>query len=103
FAFTHQKSKALDRRLLIFVVASPRLGKDGDGRGEGQLHEECGALPLARALRPDPPAMQLHELTRDGQAEPQSRRGLATARIGLAESLEDVREKLGDNSLAVVL
>src|SRR6266545_2294014 len=78
------------------VAARLRLGLDGrQGDGEGRALADLAADA-------DRPAVQVHVLQRDGQAEPGAAKGPGAVHVGPVEALEDVGQVLGRDALAVV-
>jgi hypothetical protein len=61
---------------------------------DGQLDTERRALPFPAAERVDRSAVELHDLARNGQAQPKTAVCARGRTVGLAEALEQVREKI---------
>src|SRR5438045_1320527 len=69
------------------VAALGLIGRPGDR--EGQLLGEDRALPFARALRVDRPAMRLHDVLHDRESEPEPAMRSGRARLTLLEPPAD--------------
>src|ERR671926_319942 len=67
-----------------------------------QADRESRAAPRACALSLDRAAVQLDQLTHDGETETETAVHARHARIGLAEAVEDVRQKLRCDAFAGV-
>jgi hypothetical protein len=91
-----QDARALDaRRQIARTVARRHAGLH---RGhERQRDGERRPLPFAVRMRRDAPAVHLDELARDREADAETACPASRAAVGLAEALEDVRQKTGDD------
>src|SRR5262245_16487771 len=67
------------------------LAPHGD---EGQADDERRSFALPFALDARRAAVQLRQLTHDGEAEPQSAMSSGGGRVRLTKTVEDVREKV---------
>ena len=94
---TPRRSGASAMRDVVWVGSPIGAGAAGGscaGSSDGQRHREGRAPALAFAARVDRPPVQLHEMTRHGQAEPEPAVAAGVRRISLAEALEDVGEEV---------
>src|SRR6185503_13072711 len=69
---------------------------DGDGaahRGKRQAHREGGTMAETTAVRFDRSAMQLDQVSDDGEPQPEPTFGARARRIRLTKALEDVRQE----------
>src|SRR5438552_1048895 len=89
---------------LAIEPAARRLGRDHVrvSGGEGKVDGEDGSAALARALSIDVAAVQLDDVSHDGEAEPEAAVSAADRRLALSESVEDERKELAANALARV-
>ena len=67
-----------------------------------QSNREDGSLPLAVAVRADGAAMHLYKVANNRKPKSESALSPAYRAIGLAEAVEDVRQKVGTDALSVV-
>ena len=89
---------------LAIEPAARRLGRNRVRvrGGEGKVDGEDGSAALARALSIDVAAVQLDDVSHDGEAEPEPAVSAADRRLALSESVEDERKELAANALARV-
>src|SRR6266481_4663859 len=89
---------------LAIEPAARRLGQDRVrvSRGEGKVDGEGGSVALARALGIDVPAVQLDDVSHDGEPEPEAAVSAADRCLALSEAVEDERKELVANALARV-
>ena len=69
---------------------------------QGNVERERGTVALAVALRPNAAAVHLGELLHDGHSKAQAAVAAGGRRVLLAESLENPRQELGLDALAVI-
>src|SRR5438445_782627 len=89
---------------LAIEPAARRLGRNRVRvrGGEGKVDGEDGSAALARALGIDVPAVQLDDVTHNGEAEPEAAVSAADRCLALTEAIEDERKELAANALARV-
>src|SRR5438105_7414553 len=82
---------------LAIEPAARRLGRDGVrvSGGEGKVDGEDGSAALARALSIDVAAVQLDDVTHDGEAEPEAAGSAGDRRLAPSEAAENERKPLG--------
>src|SRR5438105_5764283 len=82
---------------LAIEPAAHRLGQDRVrvGRGEGKVDGEGGTAALTRALGIDVPAVQLDDVSHDGEAEPEAAGSAGDRRLAPSEAAENERKPLG--------
>ena len=73
------------------------------GFGQWKVNREDGAAAQADALRHDVAAMQLYELLRDGETQPETGVALLPGRLALTELFEDMRKKIRVDARARIL
>ena len=68
----------------------------------GKTTVKVAPRPAPATLGAHPPAVKLHEVTDDGQPQPEAGVSPAPGAVGLPKSLEDVRKQIGGDAHAGV-